>query len=71
MHLLRRAKEKAAELGRTLASHIEEGLKAVMVETKPIPQARECLPVSKASGGTLPGIDLNRSSDLEDRMHGS
>jgi hypothetical protein len=26
------------------------------------------LPVAKASGGTLPGVDLNRSADLEDRM---
>ncbi len=26
------------------------------------------LPISKASGGTLPGVDLNRSSDLQDRM---
>jgi hypothetical protein len=48
MHLLRRAKEKAAELGRTLASHIEEGLKAVMVDTKPIPQAvNACLSLKR------------------------
>jgi hypothetical protein len=28
------------------------------------------LPTSKASGGTLPGVDLNRSSELQDRMAG-
>jgi hypothetical protein len=28
------------------------------------------LPISKATGGTLPGVDLNRSSDLEDLMEG-
>jgi hypothetical protein len=27
------------------------------------------LPVSKATGGVLPGVDLNRSSDLEEVMN--
>lgn len=66
--LLRKAKKKAAEKGRTLTSLIEEGLKTVLAEPCPTPAARLRLPVSKASGGTLPGVDLNRSSDLEDRM---
>jgi hypothetical protein len=26
------------------------------------------LPISKCTGGTLPGVDLNRSANLEDRM---
>ena len=68
--LLRRAKKKAAEQGRTLTSLLEEGLKAVLMESRPTRQARVRLPISKASGGTLPGVDLNRSSDLEDRMQG-
>jgi hypothetical protein len=66
--LLRRAKKKAAEQGRTLTSLIEEGLKAVLVYSKPVRRTRVKLPISKASVGTLPGVDLNRSSDLEDRM---
>jgi hypothetical protein len=66
--LLRRAKKKAAEQGRTLTSLIEEGLKAVLVDSKPVRRTRVNLPISKASGGTLPGVDLNRSSNLEDRM---
>ena len=66
--LLRRARKKAAEEGRTLTSLVEEGLKTVLAESKPARRARVRLPISKASGGTLPGIDLNRSSDLEDRM---
>ena len=66
--LLRRAKKKAAEKGRTLTSLIEEGLKAVLTEPKRLPRKGVRLPVSKASGGTLPGIDLTRSADLEDRM---
>ena len=66
--LLRKARKKAAEEGRTVTSLVEEGLKIVLAESKPRKRERVRLPISKASGGTLPGIDLNRSSDLEDRM---
>jgi len=68
--LLRKAKKQAAEKGRTLTSLIEEGLKSVLIEPRPAPSVRLRVPVSKASGGTLPVVDLNRSSDLEDRMSG-
>ena len=68
--LLRKAKRKATEKGRTLTSLIEEGLAIVLADPgRPRHRARVELPVSKASGGTLPGVDLNRSSDLEDRMN--
>lgn len=67
--LLRKAKKKAAEKGRTLTSLIEEGLNVVLAEPgRPRRRAQVQLPVSKASGGALPGIDLNRSSDLDDQM---
>lgn len=66
--LMRRARKRAAEKGRTLTSLIEEGLKALLVEPKRGARKRIRLPISKASGGTLPGVDLNRSADLEDRM---
>jgi hypothetical protein len=66
--LMSRARKRAAEKGRTLTSLIEEGLKALLVEPKRATRKRLRLPVSKASGGTLPGVDLNRSADLEDRM---
>lgn len=66
--LLRKARKKAAEEGRTLTSLIEEGLKTVLAESKPVRRMRVRLPISKASGGTLPGVDLNRSSDLQDLM---
>jgi len=66
--LLRKAKKKAAEQGRTLTSLLEEGLKAVLAEPKAVRRTRVKLPISRASGGTLPGVDLNRSSGLEDRM---
>jgi predicted transcriptional regulator len=66
--LMSRARKRAAEKGRTLTSLIEEGLKALLVEPKRATRKRIRLPISKASGGTLPGVDLNRSADLEDRM---
>ena len=65
---MNRARKRAAEKGRTLTSLIEEGLKALLVEPKRTTRKQIRLPVSKASGGTLPGVDLNRSADLEDRM---
>jgi hypothetical protein len=68
--LLRKAKKQAAEKGTTLTSLIEEGLKTVLAGPRHAADVRLRLPVSKASGGTLPGVDLNRSSDLEDRMSG-
>lgn len=68
--LLRRTRKLAAEEGRTLTALIEEGLKWVTMkrrrgETKTIE-----LPVSKASGGALSGIDINRSAELEEVMSG-
>jgi hypothetical protein len=68
--LLRKAKKKAAQDGRTLTSLVEEGLKVVLAETRPMRRPKVQIPVSTASGGILPGIDLNNSADLEDKMDG-
>ena len=67
-NLLSRARKKAAEEGRTLTSLIEEALRNALAEPKPARRTRVRLPICKASGGTLPGVDLNRSSDLLDLM---
>jgi hypothetical protein len=67
-NLLRKARKKAAEEGRTLTSLIEEGLKTVLAESKPAKRTQVKLPISSAKGGVLPGVDLNRSSDLLDLM---
>lgn len=67
--LLQRAKKRAADEGRTLTSLIEDGLSLILAKPKVSRQERVELPVSKASGGVLPGIDLNRSSDLEEVMN--
>ena len=62
--LLKRAKKLAAEEGCTLTSLVEDGLALVLAETKGRPEDRVQLPVSKASGGVLPGVDLSRSCKL-------
>ena len=68
--LLKRAKRRAAEEGRTLTSLIEEGLTVVLTRRDSAKRKRAELPVSSARGGVLPGVDLNRSGDLEDVMEG-
>jgi Bacterial antitoxin of type II TA system, VapB len=69
--LLKRAKKRAAHEGRTLTSLVEEGLAVILAETKGSRSEQVQLPVSNASGGVLPGVDLNRSSDLEEVMNRS
>ena len=69
--LLKRARKRAAEDGRTLTSLIEEGLTLVLAEPKASRRKQVKLPVSAASGGVLPGVDLNRSSALEEVMEDS
>ena len=67
--LLKQAKKKAAEEGRTLTSLVEDGLALILSKPKTSRRKRIELPVSEATGGTLPGVDLNRSSDLEEVMN--
>lgn len=66
--LLRQVKKRAADEGRTLTSLVEEGLLLLLSKAKTGRRKRIELPVSRATGGVLPGIDLNRSSDLEEVM---
>ncbi len=67
-NLLERAKTRAAAEGRTLTSLIEEGLTIILSSPRG-KWVRVELPVSQASGGVLPGVDLNRSCDLEEIMN--
>ncbi len=67
--LLKRAKKRAAEEGRTLTSLVEDGLMLILSKARTGRRKKIELPVSKAAGGVLPGIDLNRSSDLEEVMN--
>ena len=64
--LLTRAKRKAAAEGRTLTSLIEDGLRLVTAENrKPAKEKRVLPPISKATGGLRPGVDLTRFSDIQ------
>jgi len=56
--LLKRAKRKAAAEGRTLTALIEDGLRLVVAgDSKMTKAKRASPPVSKATGGLLPGLD--------------
>ena len=65
--LLIRAKRKAAAEGRTLTSLIEDGLRLVLAgRSKVYEKKRIRLPVSKATGGLMPGIDISDSAALQE-----
>lgn len=65
--LVRRAKRKAAAEGRTLTALIEDGLRRVLNERGPSGKGVRKLPrVSKATGGLMPGIDLNDTAALQE-----
>jgi hypothetical protein len=64
---MRRAKRKAAHDGRSLTSLLEEGLRRVLEDERPLGRNERILPpVSTATGGLLPGIDLNNSAALQE-----
>ena len=65
--LIKRVKAKAASEGRTLTALIEEGLRRVISESPPGGRGGRVLPpVSSATGGVMPGIDLDDSAALQD-----
>jgi len=65
--LLNRAKRKAAAEGRTLTSLIEDGLRLVVAERKKTGRAKRLPPpVSTATGGPMPGIDITDFSALQE-----
>lgn len=63
--LLKRAKRRAAQEDRTLTSIVEEGLALLLARPARAGGPPVALPVSRSSGGLLPGVDLSRSTDLE------
>jgi len=65
--LLVRARRKAAAERRTLTSLIEDGLRLVVAEGRKAVKGKRVLPpISKASGGPLPGVDLADLSALQE-----
>jgi hypothetical protein len=67
--LLHLAKQRAVAEGRTLTSLIEEGLMIILARPTALRPEPFELPVSQAGQGLLPGVDLNRASDLEEVMN--
>lgn len=69
--LLRRAKAEAARRGETLTALIERGLRLALAGSRrPAPRPRIKLPVSRATGGTRPGVDVDDSAALLDLLEG-
>jgi hypothetical protein len=69
--LLSQAKLEARRRGTTLTALIEQGLRLILRPSPPVPRERRIrLPVSRATGGTVPGIDLDDTSSVLDRMDG-
>lgn len=65
--LVRRAKRKAAAEGRSLTALIEDGLRLILSERTAAAKGDRVLPpVSMATGGLMPGRDLNGSAALQE-----
>ncbi len=65
--LLKQAKRKAADEGRTLTSLIEDGLRLVVAGQPAANRApRGTLPISDAKGSPLPGIDISNTAQLQE-----
>jgi hypothetical protein len=69
--LLEQAKREAKRRGTTLTALIEQGLRLAIQRPRPVgSDARVKLPVSRARGGVIAGVDLDDSAALLDRMDG-
>lgn len=67
--LLGRAKREAARRGVTLTALIEQGLRLAIARPAQLRRARRvAVPVCRRGGGVLPGVDLDDSAGLADRM---
>ncbi|HJR71368.1 MAG TPA: DUF2191 domain-containing protein [Gammaproteobacteria bacterium] len=67
--LLERARQEAARRGVTLTSLIEQGL--LLALRRPLKRSKRVvvtLPECRAGGGVLPGVDLDDSASVLDRM---
>jgi len=68
---MEQVRREADRRGETLTSLIEMGLRLVLAQARPEQRRKRIsLPVSHQGGGLLPGVDLNDSGALLDRMEG-
>ena len=64
---MKNARRKAAAEGRTLTSLIEDGLRLVLAESRKGAKKKNVLPpISTATGGLMPGLDLTDQSMLQE-----
>ncbi len=63
--LVRRAKRKALAEGRSLTALIEDGLRRVLHDRPPLAE-RVLPPVSSATGGLMPGVNLEDAAELQE-----
>ena len=68
-NLIRAAKRRAAETGRTLSSMIESALREI-IEHEKKPKLSYRLRWVTVKGGVQPGVDLDDRDALIDRMEG-
>jgi plasmid stability protein len=69
--LLRALRARAAEGGISLSALVTDAAKSMLLrETAPSYRVAPIIPVSLVSGGLQPGVDLDDSSALFDRMDG-
>lgn len=70
--LMREAKRRAVETGRTLTDFIADALRAALAREESTAAVRERLRLpTYGSGGTLPGVDLDDAASLTDLMERS
>lgn len=66
--LLRQAKRKAAESGRTLTAVFEDALRESLARRRRHPKGRPIRLTTVTGTGTLSGVDLDDNASLLDRM---
>jgi hypothetical protein len=65
--LIKLAKRKAAEEGRTFTALMEDALRSLLSGNGKTAKTKRVLPrISKATGGLMPGIDISNSAALQE-----
>jgi hypothetical protein len=69
--LLAEAKQCAAESGRTLTAVFEDALRAALARRKAAAKRERVRLITGGEGGLRPGIDLDNTAELLERMERS
>ena len=66
--ILRSARKRAVDSGRTLTRFIEDSLRAALAQPKHNPARRKTIITKFKGGGLLPGVDLDNNAELLELM---